>query len=86
MSKKHDELSTVEDHCHHGGCHCGHGKKGRRRARKLLGLLALTDVALKAVSLHEAVKRDDKGWVLPLALLNTAGVLPIYYLVSHAKR
>lgn len=51
-----------------------------------LGLLSAVDLALKTAALRRAVKLDDKGWVLPLAVVNTVGLLPAYYLGTHPEK
>lgn len=63
---------------------CGHPR--RHRGRRCLGFMALTDLALKAVALHTAVKKDDKGWIIPLALVNSMGILPAYYLLTKGRQ
>lgn len=65
-----------------------HRKKHKRRrcVRRALAFVAFTDVALKAVALHAALRNDDKHWVMPLALINSAGILPIYYLVTKSTK
>lgn len=68
---------------HHGR---GHGHPRRHRGRRCLGFMALTDLALKAVALHTAVKKDDKGWIIPLALVNSMGILPAYYLLTKGRQ
>lgn len=51
-----------------------------------LGLLGAVDLALKTIAIRRAVKLDDKEWVLPLAVVNTVGLLPAYYLRTHPKK
>ncbi len=53
--------------------------------RTAIGVVAFADLALKVVALRRALKREDKGWVLPLAVLNTLGILPTIYLSTHPR-
>lgn len=54
---------------------------------QLLFILALAfwDLAWKGVALWHAAKNAQKGWFVALLLLNTAGLLPILYLMSFKK-
>ena len=53
--------------------------------RVAIGIAATADLALKVVALRRALKRGDKGWVVPLAVLNSLGVLPAIYLSTHPR-
>lgn len=48
-----------------------------------LAVASLSDLVLKATAIRRALKLGDKRWVLPLAIVNTAGILPAFYLASH---
>ena len=45
--------------------------------------VASVDLTLRIVAISRALKRGDKGWVLPLALVSSAGILPCIYLAKH---
>ena len=49
----------------------------------LLGIAAALDLVLKVLAVRRAVKLGDKGWVLPLALVSSVGVLPAAFLATH---
>lgn len=78
------------------GCKCCAGGRNHHRSQfrhteaahigfgVALGALAATDLVLKAIAVRRALKRGDRGWVLPLAIFNTVGLLPGIYLASHA--
>ncbi|XBB65737.1 DUF5652 family protein [Nocardioides sp. WV_118_6] len=62
------------------------------RTRKIILVTGAVDGALKAVALADLKRRDadeingSKGtWATALTLLNTAGVLPIVYLVRGRR-
>ncbi len=44
--------------------------------------IGLALFALKGYSLWYAAKRDEKGWFIALLLINTMGILELYYLYS----
>ena len=85
-------------HCHGGEADavsgCRHGCGMDERFHRLppapvafaLGLLTGADLALKFLAVRRAIKRGDRAWVLPLALINTAGVLPAVFLKTHPLR
>ncbi len=50
-----------------------------------LRIAATTDLVLKILAIRRAVQRGDRKWILPLAILNTVGVLPGCYLARHPK-
>ena len=47
----------------------------------LFVLIALWDIVWKAIALWRAAKRGEVVWFVLLLVLNTAGVLPIIYLL-----
>ncbi len=76
-----------------GGQVRGYGGRGpalypRLSAPAAIGLkvLVTTDLVLKTVAISKALRSNDKGWILPLAIVNSAGVLPAYYLFSRGKK
>lgn len=50
-----------------------------------IGVAAATDLLLKILAIRRAVQRGDRKWILPLAILNTVGVLPGCYLARRPK-
>ena len=44
-------------------------------------LLAVWDLVWKGISMWYASRNKQKGWFITLLILNTAGLLPIVYLV-----
>ncbi|MBU2694154.1 MULTISPECIES: DUF5652 family protein [Pimelobacter] len=62
------------------------------RTRKIILVTGAVDGALKAVALADLKRRDadeingsKRTWATALTLLNTAGVLPIVYLVRGRR-
>jgi hypothetical protein len=49
-------------------------------------LIALFDVILKAVAIYMAAGRGDRWWALALLVFNTAGILPVVYMIFFARR
>lgn len=74
-------------HHGHGACGCGNKKHApahlTREQAAALGVVVIADLTLKVLAVRRALKRNDKGWVLPLAFINTAGILPGTYLLTH---
>lgn len=64
---------------------CKHRPRSRK-ARALVSCIALWDLSWKAAAIHQALQKDDKKWVLPLALVNSVGLLPIIYLAQERKK
>lgn len=52
----------------------------KRPPKRFVGLLTLWDLAWKIVAVRRALKRGERKWAAGLALSNTAGIAPIYYL------
>ena len=49
-------------------------------------VVALWEIAWKAVALWKAARRDQLTWYILLLNLNTAGILPIIYIFALAPR
>ena len=47
----------------------------------LIILLALLDIALKAVACRKAGNRKELAWFICLFIFNTCGILPLIYLI-----
>ena len=48
-------------------------------------LLALWDAAWKAVAMWKSARNNQLAWFICIVVLNTAGILPIIYLVWCQK-
>ncbi|MBK9285276.1 MAG: hypothetical protein IPM51_13325 [Sphingobacteriaceae bacterium] len=46
-------------------------------------LLALWELTWKLIAMWKAGRNNQLGWFICLALINTAGILPIIYLVMQ---
>jgi hypothetical protein len=45
--------------------------------------LAILDVVLKAFALWRSARRGQKWWFIALLLVNSLGILPAIYLLTH---
>ena len=54
----------------------------------LVGILALSLwlIAWKLYAAYVAIKRGQVGWVFAIFLINTMGILEIYYIFKVAKK
>lgn len=52
----------------------------------LLGLVVAWELVWKGFALWRAARNSDQGWYVALLILNTVGVLPIIYLLTHQDR
>ncbi|MCA9343448.1 hypothetical protein KC947_00670 [Candidatus Saccharibacteria bacterium] len=52
----------------------------------LLLIIVLTDYVLKAIALWIAARKNSKVWFVLLLLLNTAGILPFFYIFYFSKK
>lgn len=48
-------------------------------------VVALWELVWKGFALWKASKKNQKGWFVALLVLNTAGILPIIYLLTHME-
>lgn len=48
--------------------------------------LFLFETILKGFALWRAARNNQKGWFIMLIILNTAGILPLFYLFGITKR
>lgn len=46
-------------------------------------LIAIWDIIWKGFALWRASHHNQSGWFIALLVLNTAGILPIIYLLTH---
>lgn len=52
----------------------------------LIIVLIIWDAVWKLISMWKAAKRSQKGWFILLGILNTAGILPIIYLLVYKDK
>ncbi len=45
--------------------------------------LAILDLVLKAISLYRSARREEKVWFAALLVINSLGILPAIYLLTH---
>jgi len=48
-------------------------------------ILSMWELVWKAFGLWHSAKNDDKLWFVLIMVLNTAGILPIVYLLTKTK-
>lgn len=48
--------------------------------------IIIWDFAWKLLALWRAARRGQTTWFILLAILNTVGILPIIYLLTHSKK
>ena len=48
----------------------------------LVFALVVLEITLKAIALWRAARNQSKGWFIVLLLINTAGILPLIYLLA----
>lgn len=52
----------------------------------LISVLFVWSIAWKGVALWKAAKNNDKLWFLVLLIVNTAGILEIFYIFFFSKK
>ena len=52
----------------------------------LLTLIVTWDLAWKGVALWRASQAKHKTWFIVLLVINSVGILPILYLLTHPKK
>lgn len=62
------------------------GSRLPRRARAAVTVVAVWDLVWKGAALWQAAKRRRPVWFVALLVLNTAGILPMTYLVLMHRR
>ncbi len=50
---------------------------------QIIVLILILEVILKGVALYRAARSGHKGWFIFILVLNTLGILPIIYLLTH---
>lgn len=48
--------------------------------------LMIWDLVWKGLALWKAAREQSRYWFIALLLLNTAGILPIVYLLMHTRK
>ena len=51
-----------------------------------LTLVVIWTITWKGIALWRAAKKNDKSWFVALLIINTAGLLEIFYLLVFSKR
>jgi len=52
----------------------------------LLISLTIWDIAWKIIAMWRASQNNQKGWFIALALINSFGVLPIFFIFAIQKK
>jgi hypothetical protein len=52
----------------------------------IASILALWEVVWKLIALWKAGRNNHLGWFICIAIFNTAGILPIVYLLIQKKK
>jgi hypothetical protein len=52
----------------------------------IIAILAVWDFVWKLIALWRAGRNNHLGWFICIAIFNTAGILPIIYLLLHKKK
>ena len=46
---------------------------------------SISGAILKAIAMWKAAKNNEKGWYIVLFIFNTAGILPLIYILMRRK-
>jgi len=49
-------------------------------------LLGIWTVIWKGIALYKSAKKNQNFWFIAMLILNTAGILPIIYLIMHKEK
>jgi len=49
-------------------------------------LLAIWEIVWKAIAMWHSARRGQKAWFIFILIFNTAGILPIIYLIVYRDR
>jgi hypothetical protein len=52
----------------------------------LILILALWEIVWKLIAMWKAGRNNDLGWFIAIALINSAGILPIIYILLNKKK
>jgi len=48
--------------------------------------MAVAEIALKAITLWRSAQNKQKGWFIAIFILNSAGIVPIIYLLLNKNK
>ena len=51
----------------------------------IIVVLAIVEMILKGIALWKAARLGQKGWFVVMFIINTAGILPLIYILAVAK-
>lgn len=51
-----------------------------------VGVLALWELVWKGIALWKAAREESKPWFVALLLINSSGLLPIFYIFVFSKQ
>jgi uncharacterized membrane protein YiaA len=52
----------------------------------IVAILAVWEIVWKGIGLWKSAKNNQRGWFIAMLLLNTAGILPIVYILWSKKK
>ena len=52
----------------------------------IIAAIVIWELAWKAIALWKAAKNDSKSWFIALLIINTVGLLPIFYIFIFSKQ
>jgi len=52
----------------------------------IIATLVVWEFVWKMIALWKAGRNNQLGWFICIAIINTAGILPIVYLITHKKK
>ncbi len=52
----------------------------------LIVIVVLIDAVMKAIAMWKSARNNHLAWFICIAVFNTAGVLPIIYLLLHREQ
>lgn len=51
-----------------------------------IAVLLIWDIIWKGIGLWRSSKNGDKNWFIAILIVNSVGILPIIYLLSHKEK
>ncbi len=48
-------------------------------------VLVIWEIAWKTIGMWKSARNNDLAWFIVIALINTVGILPIIYILTHRK-
>lgn len=49
-------------------------------------IIGIFELILKGLALYRSARRGEKGWYIAILILNTIGLLPLFYLLFIGKK